>query len=376
MVFIGKFVPIRKNRVVIVNEAGLSGSNPLAFAELLQQYTNYEVVILNDFPSMHHAWKKWLSLASGHYLVYSHDPLKVKSNQRVIELWHGIPLKRMGYLAKNSNQKDAERMHRHWLKSVDYIVSPSPLYATLMSACLGLSSKKFVPGQLPRNYCLKAQSSRDQYYDQLLSLFPQEVREDRPRILFYMPTFRNELNDKLITDKINNGNYLAFTDFDDSDFNKYLSENNFVWINKLHPIEAKMVRKSAKSSRIVQLDNKFLKENQTDLYHYLNQADVLITDYSSVYFDFLLTEKPIIFITNTLSDYEAKRGFLLEPYTNFTPGEHVKNYTELKDAILLLIDQPQKGKSKRDELRRMMFQDVENNPKLAINKIMNTISDK
>lgn len=376
MTFLGKFIPIHQNRIVIINEAGFSGSNPLAFAELLRQYTNYEVIVLDDFPSTHHAWKKWCLLASGRFLVYSHDPLKVKSGQRVIELWHGIPLKRMGYLAKNSNHQDAEKMHQHWLKKVDYVISPSPLYATLMSACLGLPGEKFISGQLPRNYWLQANSPRNQYYDQLLSLFPEEVQKKKPRILFYMPTFRNELDNSVISERIRQGNYLAFSEFDSQDFDQYLSENNLVWINKLHPIEANTVKSGTENSRMAQLTNDFLEEHQADLYHYLNQADMLITDYSSVYFDFILTKKPIVFITNTLADYESKRGFLLEPYVEFTPGQHAVDYLDLKKAILLSLNESQKERQKREDLGLIMFQDIDSNASVWINQVMKQISEK
>ena len=56
-------------------------------------------------------------------------------------------------------------------------------------------------------------------------------------------------------------------------------------------------------------------------YDFLNVVDVLITDYSSIYFDYLLLNRPIIFHMPDLEEYQKKRGFILDPLDEWTPGD-------------------------------------------------------
>ena len=77
---------------------------------------------------------------------------------------------------------------------------------------------------------------------------------------------------------------------------------------------------------------KLIKENM-DLYEILPHTDMLITDYSSVYFDYLLLNKPIVFINTDLEKYRETRGLLLEPYDQWTPGLKVREFEELIKVI-------------------------------------------
>ena len=81
------------------------------------------------------------------------------------------------------------------------------------------------------------------------------------------------------------------------------------------------------------LNNDYLFENNLDLYELLGDTDFLITDFSSIYFDYLYLDKPIIFITNYLKQYEKVRGLLLSPYEDVTPGPCVNSQKELLQVL-------------------------------------------
>ena len=72
-----------------------------------------------------------------------------------------------------------------------------------------------------------------------------------------------------------------------------------------------------------------------DLYKIINAVDLLITDYSSIYFDFLLLDRPIIFTPMDLDEYRSNPGLLLEPYEFWTPGYKCLNQSDLQEKILL-----------------------------------------
>ena len=72
----------------------------------------------------------------------------------------------------------------------------------------------------------------------------------------------------------------------------------------------------------------------------LGNFDILITDYSSIYFDYLLLNRPIIFIPLDLEEYAQTRGFLLEPYDFWAPGPKVTTVDALIDEIRKCLADP------------------------------------
>ena len=64
-----------------------------------------------------------------------------------------------------------------------------------------------------------------------------------------------------------------------------------------------------------------MQESQCDLYALLGQADGLITDYSSVYFDYLLLNRPIGFTVDDMEEYMKNRGFVVDDPRPLMPGQ-------------------------------------------------------
>lgn len=145
-----------------------------------------------------------------------------------------------------------------------------------------------------------------------------------------MPTFRYELEDKSIMQKIKEGNFFAFADFDGEKLNKELKKRHQYLIVKLHPYEMRLFDNfKSQYSNISFLNNDYLFDHNYDLYELLGDTDFLMTDFSSIYFDYLHLNKPIVFVTNFLKQYEKTRGLLMGPYSEITPGISVNSEQEL-----------------------------------------------
>ena len=148
-----------------------------------------------------------------------------------------------------------------------------------------------------------------------------------------MPTFRKgylEREEGEVSDSI-----IPVNNFNEMDFYEFLKANNYLLLLKLHPQEEGLykTRLSKYKDHIYFLNKeKLIKENM-DLYEILPHTDMLITDYSSVYFDYLLLNKPIVFINTDLEKYRETRGLLLEPYDQWTPGLKVREFEELIKVI-------------------------------------------
>ena len=78
--------------------------------------------------------------------------------------------------------------------------------------------------------------------------------------------------------------------------------------------------------------------SDADVYTFLSEVDILITDYSSIYFDYLLWERPIIFFPYDLEYYrDEDRGLIFE-YDEYTPGPKIFNAKELENVLSKGID--------------------------------------
>ena len=81
-------------------------------------------------------------------------------------------------------------------------------------------------------------------------------------------------------------------------------------------------------------------DNESDMYPLFFVIDLLITDYSSIFFDFLLTEKPVLFYPYDKDDYLANDRSMYDNYDMVTPGHIVCNFEEFYDKLQLFLNNP------------------------------------
>ena len=235
----------------------------------------------------------------------SHDILGWLSTGAIkINMWHGIPLKSIGRDSADGI-KGVRRIIIDWSSGGAWRgcfgVAPSDKASQLLSSGLGIDINKFLIMTYPRTLELyKAKRrSRDELYR-----------------VFYLPTFRD------------NGKKCPLLDLDLSEFNKKLRENSIVLKVKPHYAD------KADWEIVSSYSNIIILNAEDDVYDNLMMTDLLITDYSSVYFDFMITERPILFYCYDFEYYQkSDRGFLLD-YDEYTPGEKTKDSSRLIDEIL------------------------------------------
>ena len=80
-----------------------------------------------------------------------------------------------------------------------------------------------------------------------------------------------------------------------------------------------------KYSNICFLSNGDLDDKDVTVYGLLAESDALITDYSSVYYDYLLKDKPIGLVIDDLEDYGRRNGFVYGEYKDFVKGSYIEN---------------------------------------------------
>lgn len=96
------------------------------------------------------------------------------------------------------------------------------------------------------------------------------------------------------------------------------------------------------------MDQKELDCRNINLYSLLNETDALISDYSSVTFDYLNTGKPIGYIIDDMNEY--KLGFAFDNITDYMPGELIRSYKELEGFISSLNENTDKYSNDRKKV--------------------------
>lgn len=222
-----------------------------------------------------------------------------------IDLWHGTPLKKIGnYLATDRKTKWSDKFYSAGCWPDRYILATSEYTASMLKFAMGIKNDKCLIASYPRT--------------KLLYQCNTKIDENNQFLVFYLPTFRDE-NDK---NPILNENIKKI--------DATLSEYNIVMYIKPH------FASLASWSVAFELDNIIILNAEEDVYDWLNKTNLLITDYSSVFFDFLLTGRPILFFPYDLEHYEEKeRGFTM-PYDENTPGKKVFDVDNLVKEIIYI----------------------------------------
>jgi CDP-glycerol glycerophosphotransferase (TagB/SpsB family) len=280
-----------------------------------------------------------------------HNCRTVAPDQFNLELWHGFPLKTVGLMDKG--EPDFKAYRELW-DNVGFFSSYSTLYNTIMNACLGMDIYRYRITGMPRN---------DFLFNSPGSVMLKKLFGDRfenKKTALFMPTFRFNLNNgKLYKEEGSKNweNIFGLPEFDSQKFEEFLERNQLVLFLKLHPFEEEYLLKSLKihqMNHIILITDRLLKDNGIDLYQLINAMDLLITDYSSVYFDFLLLDRPMIFIASDLEIYKSSRGLLLEPFDFWTPGPKVNTQGKLESEMINCLSNQRYYHQERQIIKRLI----------------------
>jgi len=231
------------------------------------------------------------------------------------QLWHGIPLKKIGFDSNTNLQFDYKSkitkilfpFYDEW-RRWDYINSSSEYVSKVLQTAFGKGKEQVVINGSPRNdIILKAKETA------IISKVKKDNKDSK--IIGYFPTFRE------------NEDFLSKT-FDESFYqlNEVFESINLTLLVKVHfRYINELLLDQVKYSRII-----FLKEDECeDINYLLPHLDLIITDYSSVFYDYLILDRPIIFTPFDLETYSSKDKGLYEDYFKATPGVKCFNWDEV-----------------------------------------------
>lgn len=271
---------------------------------------------------------------------------------RLVQLWHGAPLKEIE-LAQYRRRLATLGTFARWLvKQQKRVLGRYPLFDVVVSTSKFFSKRAFaqcfharsiIACGYPRNDVLYGGAA---YPAQLVSLNVDLIaleqlnqhRLEGGKVVLYAPTFRKE-----------RGSPFAEGWIDLAALSELAGCSNIVIALKLHPV-------MRGTSVVSQFPGIVSISPESDVYPLLAEVDVLVTDYSSIYFDFLLLDRPIVFYAYDYENYVANDRSLLFDYEVMTPGEKVRDPVYLLEAIIDALDnKSDKWRSEREKVRSMVF---------------------
>lgn len=246
----------------------------------------------------------------------------------VVQLWHGIPLKRIqldsAVTFHTPFLPDAvfRRAYRRAARAIRVMPAASEVSAGRLRTAFGLPHDRVVVTGDPRDDVLLrgTEESRSHSARSLLEAALGHPFDRETRVLLFAPTWRDGLADPGIP-----------TPEDWPQIATFLDATTSVLLLRPHPHGVGDYREGTRfSERIRMLDSSLV----VDVTPILPAISVLITDFSSIAFDFALTERPIAFLAPDAGQYAQTRG-LYEPYREFSGGTDVRSWPEL---LALLTD--------------------------------------
>jgi CDP-glycerol glycerophosphotransferase len=330
------FLPAKKKLIIFESFLGKQYSdNPRAIYEYLKEYhPEYEmfwsvdkshtrIFSESNIPYLNRFSWKWLFLfpRAQYWVTNSRLPLWFKKPKHTIyvQTWHGTPLKKLAADMREVHMPGTTTVNykrnfynesRNW----DFLISPNS-YSTEIFKRAFLYDKPILETGYPRNDFLIHNNNPDKIIE-----IKKAIRIPvNKKVILYAPTWRDdEFFDK--------GKY-KFTLHLDLDLLKKSLGDDYVILLRMHYLIANTIDTQKYKNFVIDFSN---HQDIRDLYLV---SDILITDYSSVFFDYLCLKRPVIFYTYDIDTYRDKlRGFYFD-FEKEAPGPIVKTSIEIVDAI-------------------------------------------
>lgn len=344
--FFNEFIPKEEKKILIYNSTPSYQNNYAMYNYLIQNEYNQDYRIYYYMPEIkkydknvknvtlnytligalyHYLTSKYVFLDTGNIRI------KPSKKQLVMNLWHGIPFKRIGFLSKSLDKN----LPKDLMNTFTKIVVPTDKMKKIYMDSFNLEENQIYFSGQPRNDLLKEQNN----------IFKKINinKEKYTKIVMWMTTYRISKDERLYhtsdEDWSETNLPLIINNKKIEELNLVLKKHNILLIIKHHTTgkETGAEIKETGNIRILKEDE-YLEKN-IQLYEILGNCDALITDYSSVFTDFLLLNRPIGFIISDIKDYDNKNGFSLNNPKEFMPGVFLNKVEELDKFFESLIEE-------------------------------------
>lgn len=281
----------------------------------------------------------WISNIKYHLLYRSYK----------VQLWHGCSIKSL----ELDNPNEIIQMNSSRKKFISIASGRFPTYDLLLSTSEINTQKIFLPAFKSKEIIETGYPRNDIFFSNMdhLDLIGadskslgaiNDLKKKGNKIILYAPTFRDTgAGDDFIENRVLNIKKL----------DHFAKKYNLFFMFKIHPF--RRLKYDFKN-----MENIYRYDDGSDIYPILPFIDLLITDYSSIFFDFLFLDKPIVFFPYDYYKYIQQDRKLKYNYSWITPGPKCNTQDELQNEIVEhLVDNKDEYVEKRQQILNMSFKD-------------------
>ncbi|MBB2997455.1 glycosyltransferase [Paeniglutamicibacter cryotolerans] len=240
-----------------------------------------------------------------------------RPGQIYLNTWHGVPLKKMGYDV-SGHVADTRNVMRNFL-SADYLLSNSKA----MTECMyldGFKLRNIFQGAIVEEGSPRTDrqfSTRESRQELESHLSSTDLRIDDREIILYAPTWKGETYFSPLNDAANLSNLVRHLEAS-------VDTSRFRILVKAHHIVSDGLHRDAELAA-------HLMPNSVPTNVLLGATSILITDYSSIFYDFLALDRPVLFYVPDIDEYRRYRDLYVEPEE--LPGPVIRELDHLGEQI-------------------------------------------
>lgn len=252
------------------------------------------------------------------YIFFTHglyNGIKTPTSQVVVNLWHGMPLKNIGYLDNKPEFPEAS-----------FTIATSSIFQKIMSKAFKQPLENILIVGQPRNQYLLNTNI------ETLKSFGVD-KQAYKKVIAWLPTYRKSHTGDVRSDGVVQELLPLVNKNELMSLDRYFNEKEIFCFIKLHPMDTLSKKDFDTYTNIVVLTNEDFHARSIQLYSFLSNTDALITDYSSIYIDYMLTKKPIGFIIPDIESYASSRGFVFDNVLEKLPGQIIKDFADIEVFI-------------------------------------------
>lgn len=281
--------------------------------------------------------------------VYVFGALPKKEDQIFVNLWHGSGVKAHDFYDANLPLQQLNKV-LDFSEKTDLLCVHSLDDRFRLSAQLHYDMRKAVATGQPRLDCVKKADGKEN----LVKVLGEGVRK-YDKYIFFVPSFR--ANSSCHSGKFYSENVFRLDDYDNERLQEFLEENNAALIYKLHPVEQTALKGVCFSmgKNCYEMTDNMLFEADVRYDEFLNAIDIMISDYSSIAYDFLVLNRPIVYLIPDYEEYKNQKGFVFHNIDYYMPGEKVYSFSNLLHGLEENLTNPDKYALERKQVIMQRF---------------------
>lgn len=325
-----KIFPLRKKNIIFINGHSdlFNGNIRVLYDEIKNNYNNYNLIVYNktdmsdksnkSIKKIFKNIKKMYYILTANTIIVNDyislfSKIKVRNSTQLVQVWHaGGAFKKFGKdslqnIKNENNMENCIACHSQYDKAIVSSEEIVDIYAN----AFGINRENVLPLGLARADKFYNEEQKKNIKNNFIKRYSNILNK---KVVLYAPTFRDGERKK----------------FDLKLDLEYLYNNlpdEYIIITKMHPFIKNGVNVP------FNLSNRIMDLSFEDIDDLMIVSDILITDYSSMIFEYAIMEKPMIFFAYDLPLYNnSLRGFYYD-YEEFIPGPIVNNTEQIVDII-------------------------------------------